>query len=318
MNQLDQLKQYSTVVVDSGDLEEIKQYQATDATTNPSIILNTLKNEKYSHFLDSSIQYAKANAITLEQQISVASLKVAVDIGKQLLSIVPGFVSTEVDARASFDTEQSIRIAEQIIEMYAKENVDTSRVLIKLAATWQGIKAAEILEQKGIKTNLTLIFSKAQAIAAAEAGAFLISPFVGRITDWYTKNNLLETGRDPGVESVKEIYTFFKAQNIPTIVMGASFRNTAQILSLAGCDRLTISPILLENLKQSHHPIVQILNPNLINKTESNHKMTESHFYWEHNGNEMAVAKLSEGIRGFAKDQIIMESLLLSKLNHSS
>ncbi|WP_093318157.1 transaldolase [Thorsellia anophelis] len=318
MNQLDQLKQFSTVVVDSGDLEEIKQYQATDATTNPSIILNTLKNEKYTHFLDSSIEYAKTHVKTLEQQIKLASLKVAVDIGKELLTIVPGFVSTEVDARASFDIEQSIRIAEQIIELYDKENVDTSRVLIKLAATWQGIKAAGILEQKGIKTNLTLIFSKAQAIAAADSGAFLISPFVGRITDWYTKNNLLESGRDPGVESVKEIYTLFKSQNIPTIVMGASFRNTAQILSLSGCDRLTISPALLEKLKQSHHPIVQILNSNFINKTKRNSKMIESDFYWEHNSSEMAVAKLSEGIRGFAKDQITMESLLLSKLNQSN
>lgn len=314
MNQLDQLKQYSTVVVDSGDLDQIKQFQATDATTNPSIILNTLRNKKYEYFLNNAITYAQSHTTSVNEQIKLASMKVAVDIGKQLLDIVPGYVSTEVDATVSYDVEQSIRIAEHIIALYEAENVDTSRVLIKLAATWQGIRAAEYLEKQGIKTNLTLIFSKAQAIAAADAGVFLISPFVGRITDWYTKNNLLEVGKDPGVESVKEIYHYFKAQNIPTIVMAASFRNTAQILSLSGCDRLTIAPPLLDKLTQSHHPIVQILNANLIKKENRDLPINESHFLWQHNANEMAVSKLAEGISGFARDQSIMESLIGSQL----
>ena len=280
MNQLHQLESFGTIVVaDTGDLEIIKKIKPQDATTNPSLILKTMR--------DSNLK-------------SIDPLEVSVEIGTKISKIITGYISTEVNPNKSFDTLATINEAHKIIQMYRDNNVDTNRILVKIASTWQGIKAAEILEKQGIKCNMTLIFSLVQARACAEAGATLISPFIGRITDWYKENDI-EFSQDPGVNKVVEIYEYLKKYNYPTIVMGASFRNTNQITSLAGCDRLTISPKLLEELQKSNE-IIKSKIPIKIVKYEKPTPISQSQFYLEMSSDIMATEKLNEGIHKFIQD----------------
>ncbi|EAV3184884.1 transaldolase [Salmonella enterica] len=316
MNQLDGIKQFTTVVADSGDIESIRHYQPQDATTNPSLLLKAAGLEQYGHLIEDAITWGKKHGGTQEQQVAAASDKLAVNFGAEILKSIPGRVSTEVDARLSFDKEKSIEKARHLVDLYQQQDVDKSRILIKLAATWEGIRAAEQLEKEGINCNLTLLFSFAQARACAEAGVYLISPFVGRIYDWYQARSPLEpyvVEEDPGVKSVRNIYDYFKQHRYETIVMGASFRRTEQILALTGCDRLTISPNLLKELKEKEEPVIRKLVPS----SQMFHRptpMTETEFRWEHNQDAMAVEKLSEGIRLFAVDQRKLEDLLAAKL----
>ncbi|EKS0038803.1 transaldolase [Salmonella enterica] len=316
MNQLDGIKQFTTVVADSGDIESIRHYQPQDATTNPSLLLKAAGLEQYGHLIEDAITWGKKHGGTQEQQVAAASDKLAVNFGSEILKSIPGRVSTEVDARLSFDKEKSIEKARHLVELYQQQDIDKSRILIKLAATWEGIRAAEQLEKEGINCNLTLLFSFAQARACAEAGVYLISPFVGRIYDWYQARSPLEpyvVEEDPGVKSVRNIYDYFKQHRYETIVMGASFRRTEQILALTGCDRLTISPNLLKELKEKEEPVIRKLVPS----SQMFHRptpMTEAEFRWEHNQDAMAVEKLSEGIRLFAVDQRKLEDLLAAKL----
>ncbi|EMG6375223.1 transaldolase [Salmonella enterica subsp. diarizonae serovar 11:k:z53] len=316
MNQLDGIKQFTTVVADSGDIESISHYQPQDATTNPSLLLKAAGLEQYGHLIEDAITWGKKHGGTQEQQVAAASDKLAVNFGAEILKSIPGRVSTEVDARLSFDKEKSIEKARHLVDLYQQQDIDKSRILIKLAATWEGIRAAEQLEKEGINCNLTLLFSFAQARACAEAGVYLISPFVGRIYDWYQARSPLEpyvVEEDPGVKSVRNIYDYFKQHRYETIVMGASFRRTEQILALTGCDRLTISPNLLKELKEKEEPVIRKLVPS----SQMFHRptpMTEAEFRWEHNQDAMAVEKLSEGIRLFAVDQRKLEDLLAAKL----
>ncbi|EIQ5098468.1 transaldolase [Salmonella enterica subsp. enterica serovar Anatum] len=316
MNQLDGIKQFTTVVADSGDIESIRHYQPQDATTNPSLLLKAAGLEQYGHLIEDAIAWEKKHGGTQEQQVAAASDKLAVNFGAEILKSIPGRVSTEVDARLSFDKEKSIEKARHLVDLYQQQGIDKSRILIKLAATWEGIRAAEQLEKEGINCNLTLLFSFAQARACAEAGVYLISPFVGRIYDWYQARSPLEpyvVEEDPGVKSVRNIYDYFKQHRYETIVMGASFRRTEQILALTGCDRLTISPNLLKELKEKEEPVIRKLVPS----SQMFHRptpMTEAEFRWEHNQDAMAVEKLSEGIRLFAVDQRKLEDLLAAKL----
>ncbi|MFM2479305.1 transaldolase [Celerinatantimonas sp. MCCC 1A17872] len=313
---LSQLKQYTTVVADTGDIDSIEQYQPEDATTNPSLVLKALQKPSGDELISQAAKWAVKKTNKAEEQVIEAGDWLAVHIGTQILKLVPGRVSTEVDARLSYNTEASVAKARKIIGMYEENGVGRERVLIKLASTWQGIKAAEILEKEGINCNLTLLFSFAQARACAEAGAFLISPFVGRILDWYKAKTGEEytAQTDPGVLSVTQIYNYYKKHGYKTVVMGASFRNIGEILALAGCDRLTISPNLLEQLNNSEDK----LERHLIDSFEvesAPEKMSESEFYWEHNQDPMAVDKLAEGIRNFAADQLRMEEMIRAKLN---
>ncbi|MBD8515298.1 transaldolase, partial [Photobacterium sp. CAU 1568] len=259
---LEQLRALTTVVADTGDIEAIKKYQPQDATTNPSLILKAAEIEQYAPLIDDAIAYAKAQSSDKAQQIEDAGDKLAVNIGKEILNVVPGRISTEVDARLSYDTDASVAKARKLIKMYNDAGISNDRILIKLASTWEGIRAAEILEKEGINCNLTLLFSFAQARACAEAGVFLISPFVGRIMDWYKakEGRDFEASEDPGVLSVTAIYNYYKALGYNTVVMGASFRNTGEILELAGCDRLTISPQLLQELSEAQGEVVQKLS----------------------------------------------------------
>ncbi|KJV50398.1 transaldolase [Pantoea sp. BL1] len=316
MNQLDALKQFTTVVADSGDIESIRHYHPEDATTNPSLILKASGLDAYKHLIDDAIDYAKKQGGSKETQIINASDKVAINLGMEILKSVPGRVSTEVDARLSFDRGMCVTKAEKLVRMYEENGIDRSRILIKLASTWEGIKAAEELEKNGIQCNLTLLFSFAQARACAEAGVFLISPFVGRIYDWYNSRKPLDpyvVDEDPGVKSVRRIYDYYKKHRYSTVIMGASFRKVEQIQALAGCDRLTISPNLLEELANSDAPLERKLEPS----TEGFHQpapLSEAEFRWEHNQDPMAVEKLSDGIRQFAIDQQKLEDVLASRL----
>ncbi|MGK3125807.1 transaldolase [Candidatus Pantoea formicae] len=316
MNQLDALKQFTTVVADSGDIESIRHYHPEDATTNPSLILKAAGLDAYKHLIDDAIDYAKKQGGSKETQIINASDKVAINLGMEILKSVPGRVSTEVDARLSFDRGMCVTKAEKLVRLYEEYGIDRSRILIKLASTWEGIKAAEELEKNGIKCNLTLLFSFAQARACAEAGVFLISPFVGRIYDWYNSRKPLDpyvVDEDPGVKSVRRIYDYYKKHRYSTVIMGASFRKVEQIQALAGCDRLTISPNLLEELANSDAPLERKLEPS----TEGFHQpapLSEAEFRWEHNQDPMAVEKLSDGIRQFAIDQQKLEDVLASRL----
>ncbi|WP_413493286.1 transaldolase [Shewanella baltica] len=314
-NTLEQLKLYTTIVADTGDIEAIKRYQPEDATTNPSLILKAAQIPEYESLIDNAIDWAKSQSADLAQQLDDASDKLAVNIGVEILKLVPGRISTEVDARLSFDKEQSIAKAHKLVGLYKEAGVDKSRILIKLASTWEGICAAKELEKEGINCNLTLLFSFAQARACAEAGAYLISPFVGRILDWYKK----DTGKDydavndPGVISVTEIYNYYKQHGFNTVVMGASFRNIGEIIELAGCDRLTIGPSLLEELANSQVDIT----PKLVAATSTvaaETPLTEAQFRWDFNQDPMAVDKLAEGIRNFAIDQGKLEVMLTAKL----
>ncbi|WP_028862395.1 transaldolase [Psychromonas aquimarina] len=315
-NQLVQLKKMSTVVADTGDVEAIAKFQPQDATTNPSLLLKAASLEQYQPLLLQACDWAKQQSNDLQLQTVDAADKLSVLIGLEILKIVPGRISTEVDARLSFDTQASIDKARKLMSLYKEAGIDNSRILIKLASTWEGIKAAEALEKEGINCNLTLLFSFAQARACAESGAYLISPFVGRILDWYKK----DTGRseypadeDPGVISVTNIYNYYKQQGYKTVVMGASFRSVEEVLALAGCDRLTISPDLMAALEQSDEPVEQKLNPAAA-AAEKSASLSESGFRWLMNEDAMATEKLAEGIRNFAVDQIKLEQQLADLL----
>ncbi len=316
MNQLDALKQFTTVVADSGDIESIRNYHPEDATTNPSLILKASALDAYKHLITDAIDYAKKQGGSKETQIINASDKVAINLGMEILKSIPGRVSTEVDARLSYDRGMCVTKAEKLIRMYEENGIDRSRVLIKLASTWEGIKAAEELEKNGIHCNLTLLFSFAQARACAEAGVFLVSPFVGRIYDWYNSREPLEpykVDEDPGVKSVRNIYKYYKEHRYHTIIMGASFRKTEQILALAGCDRLTIAPNLLKELQSSNQPLERKLTPS-VDAFNQPTPLTEAEFRWLHNQDPMAVDKLSDGIRQFAVDQQKLEDVLAARL----
>ncbi len=311
-SQLEQLKKMTTVVADTGDFEAIKVYQPQDATTNPSLLLKAMQIEKYQPLGAEAVAWAKGQGKDNAQTVKLAADKLSVLIGSKLMQQVPGLVSTEVDARLSFDTQATIEKAEQLIALYQEQDIDTSRVLIKIASTWEGIQAAKYLEEKGIRCNLTLLFSFAQARACAEVGAYLISPFVGRILDWY-KNDQPEQdfsgANDPGVQSVTSIYNYFKEHGYSTVVMGASFRNISEIQQLAGCDRLTISPALLEELANNNEPLTQVLHATNEVKAVPQ-ALSEQAFRWQMNEDAMATQKLAEGIRQFAVDQEKLEAML--------
>ncbi|KAF2155113.1 transaldolase [Myriangium duriaei CBS 260.36] len=318
---LDQLKSTGTVVVcDSGDFATIDKYKPQDATTNPSLILAASKKAEYHKLIDDAVAYGKQHGKNIDEQVDATLDNLLVQFGKEILKIIPGKVSTEVDARFSFDTDASVNKALHIIDLYKEQGIDKSRVLIKIASTWEGIKAAHILQSKhGINCNLTLLFSLPQAIAAAEAGAFLISPFVGRILDWYKAQNKKEYAKeeDPGVKSVQSIYNYYKKYNYKTIVMGASFRNVGEITELAGCDYLTIAPTLLEELYNSKDDVPKKLDASSASSLDiekKNYLNDESAFRFDFNEEPMAVHKLSEGISKFAADAVTLKGILKEKL----
>ena len=312
---LEQLKSMTTIVADTGDVEAIKTLKPVDATTNPSLLLKASTIPQYAPLIDDAIAYAKQQGGSKEQQIENAADKLAVSIGLEIAKHIPGRISTEVDARLSFDIDAMVAKGRKIIDLYKAAGVDKSRVLIKLASTWEGIKAGEQLEKEGINCNLTLLFGFGQARACAEAGVFLMSPFVGRILDWYkAKTGETYTAEtDPGVQSVRRIYAYYKEHDYKTVVMGASFRNIGEITSLAGCDRLTIAPALLEELGKTEGTLQRVLTDNGANK-QAPAKMTEKEFRFQLNEDAMATEKLSEGIRGFVVDQIKLEKALAEKL----
>ncbi|WP_088329912.1 transaldolase [Lacimicrobium sp. SS2-24] len=316
-NQLDELKKITTVVADTGDIDAIKKYQPVDATTNPSLLLKAADLPQYQALIDASVIWAKQQSSDPAQQLIDAGDMLAVSIGKEIVQIVPGRISTEVDARLSFDTEATIEKAHKLIGLYEQAGVSKDRILIKIASTWEGIRAAERLEKEGINCNLTLLFSFAQARACAEAGVYLISPFVGRILDWYKANTDKQDyapAEDPGVQSVTEIYRYYKDHGYSTVVMGASFRNIGEITELAGCDRLTISPQLLGELEASNEPLPVKLKDNGKVKTPEA-KLSESQFRWMMNEDAMATEKLAQGIRNFAADQVKLEAKLSGLLS---
>jgi len=305
-SKLEQLKQFTTVVADTGDLDAITRLKPVDATTNPSLLLKAAAIPGYAELLKQVKADAKGN-------VDLACDKFAVAVGSGILKVIPGRISTEVDARLSFDEPALLAKARKLIELYEAAGVGRDRVLIKLASTWEGIRAAEKLEKEGIQTNLTLLFSFAQAQACADAGVFLISPFVGRIYDWYKKSTGKEYvgAEDPGVQSVTRIYNYYKANGYNTVVMGASFRNIGQIEQLAGCDRLTISPELLQQLSDDQGNLPQVLKPG--NAGEPKQYLNESQFRWAMNEDAMGTEKLAEGIRQFARDQEKLEKLMAEK-----
>ena len=298
MNQLEQLKQFTKVVADTGDFQSIKQYTPRDATTNPSLILKAVQKPEYKPLLEKAVRdFPELSTGDVIDRVLVA-------FGMEILKIIPGRVSTEIDARLSFDTEATVAKGRELIALYEEAGAGRERVLIKIASTWEGIRAAEILQKEGIRCNMTLLFSLAQAIACAEAGAQLISPFVGRIYDWFKKANDLEyTGaEDPGVQSVKRIYNYYRKFGYTTEVMGASFRNTSQILELAGCDLLTISPELLQKLADSNEPVERKLTPGAGTVSIEKVAIDEKTFRFMMNEDAMATEKLAEGIRAFCAD----------------
>lgn len=314
-NQLDSLRELTVVVADTGDIDAIRQYKPEDATTNPSLILSAAALPQYAPLIDEAIAYGKQQSQDKAQQLVDAEDKLAVNIGLEILKLVPGRVSTEVDARLSYDTDATVAKARKLIALYEAAGINKNRILIKIASTWQGIRAAEILEKEGINCNLTLLFSEAQARACAEAGVYLISPFVGRILDWYKANTDKKEyapAEDPGVISVTKIYNYYKQYGYKTVVMGASFRNVGEIIELAGCDRLTIAPPLLKTLHETPDAVVRKLG--FQGEVQAKPQpLTEAEFYWQHNSDAMAVEKLAEGIRKFAVDQGKLEEMLLSK-----
>lgn len=313
MNQLQALKQLTCVVADSGDIDAIRQFTPEDATTNPSLILKAATLPIYRSLIDDALNWARTQGGNQQTQIINACDKLAVNIGVQLLKLVPGRVSTEVDARLSFDRGLCEAKARKLIWLYQQQGIDKSRILIKLAATWQGIRAAENLEKLGIQCNLTLLFSQAQARACAEAGVYLISPFVGRIYDWYQQHQPptdYQPDQDPGVVSVHNIYHYYKRHRYQTIIMGASFRLVEQVLALAGCDRLTISPPILGQLSQRTGDVPRKLIPDSTAENRPS-PLSEAEFYWQHHQDAMAVDKLAEGLRLFAIDQQKLEDMLM-------
>lgn len=318
MKKLEQLKKMTTIVADTGEFEEIKKYLPTDATTNPSLIFAASSKPEYQFLIEEAIQWGKKNSKNPKETKELVIDKVFVNFGLEILKIVPGRVSTEVDARLSFDIEGSITKARHLIALYEAAGIDRKRILIKLASTWEGIKAAEVLEKEGIHCNMTLMFSLAQAIGCANAGATLISPFVGRILDWYKKNEGKESyppAQDPGVLSVSEIYNYYKKHGFKTQIMGASFRNADEILELAGCDLLTIAPKLLEELQTAEGPVPRKLDPEAAKKLNIEKiSLDEKHFRWMLNESPMATDKLAEGIRNFAKDLGKLEKVIEQRL----
>ncbi|MET0935196.1 MAG: transaldolase [Luteibacter sp.] len=316
MNQLDALRQWTTVVADTGNFNDLAKFKPTDATTNPSLILKAVQNDAYRPLLDEVV--GKHKGKPLDEVID----RLLVRFGTEILSIIPGRVSTEVDARLSFDTAGTVARADRIVALYRAEGIEVEkRVLIKVASTWEGIQAAKALQEKGINTNLTLLFSFAQAVACGDAGVKLISPFVGRIYDWYKKSGGAKWdeaanagANDPGVKSVREIYNYYKQQGIATEVMGASFRNVGQIAALAGCDLLTISPDLLGELAASEAPLAHVLDADTARKTVAEKvSYDEASFRFAMNDDAMSTEKLAEGIRAFAADAIKLEKLMESK-----
>ena len=310
MNQLDQLKAMTDVVADTGDIGAIKQFAPMDATTNPSLILSAMELPDFAGLV-SQVRKDVPKALDSQSQKRWSTRALAIGIGASILEMIPGRVSTEVDARLSFDQQGTVDEAKRLIEGYAQLGISSDRILIKIASTWEGIQAAAALERAGIQCNLTLLFGRGQAMACADAGVFLISPFVGRILDWHqAKTGQTYSGLDdPGVQSVHWIYNYYKANGFNTVVMGASFRNKGEIEALAGCDRLTISPGLLAELSDDESALPRQLDPNAA-QSESSTLLDESTFRWLQNSDAMATEKLAEGIRKFAADQETLEARL--------
>lgn len=317
-SKLDQLKSMTVVVADTGDMAAIEAFKPVDCTTNPTLILKAAEMEAYKGFVDEAVQWAAKQGGSREARISAACDRLAVTFGAELTKRVPGRVSTEVDADLSFDTAKSVAKGRAIIADYASRGIGRERILIKLASTWEGIRAAEILQKDGIDCNLTLLFNLAQAVACAKAGAFLISPFVGRILDWYKKSTGQEytAETDPGVVSVRSIYAYYKAHGHSTIVMGASFRNTGEIEALAGCDRLTIAPALLDQLAKDTGTLARVLDPAKAAAATKPPALAvdEASFRWALNEDAMATEKLAEGIRGFAADLGKLKAMIGTKI----
>ncbi|KVL23530.1 transaldolase [Burkholderia ubonensis] len=309
---LDQLKQYTTVVADTGDFQQLAQYQPRDATTNPSLILKAVQKDAYKPILEKTVRDHR------NESTDFIIDRLLIAFGTEILKLIPGRVSTEVDARLSFDAKRSVNKAHELIKLYEAAGIGRERILIKLASTWEGVRAAEVLQKEGIKCNMTLLFSLVQAAACAEAGAQLISPFVGRIYDWYKKQAGAEWdeaknggANDPGVQSVRRIYTYYKTFDYHTEVMGASFRTTSQIVELAGCDLLTISPDLLQKLQDSNETVTRKLSPDaLTDAPAARVAIDEASFRFQLNDDAMATEKLAEGIRTFAADAVKLEKLI--------
>jgi len=320
-DKLTQLKEMTVVVADTGDIDSIRQYQPEDATTNPSLIFAAAQMEQYSHLVDEAVNFGTQSKSTGQELLDTILDRLAINFGKEILKIVPGRISTEVDARLSFDKENTIQRARKLIEMYGQAGIERNRILIKIASTWEGIKAAEILEQEGINCNLTLLFGFSQAVACAEAKVFLISPFVGRILDWYKKNEGKEfpAEEDPGVLSVTNIYRYYKKFDYQTIIMGASFRNKGEIEQLAGCDRLTIGPNFLDELSKDHTPLAQKLYADMSQSDEIDQlHLDEKTFRFMLNEDPMATEKLAEGIRNFSNDLIKLENFIKKRIADQS
>ncbi|KAM9999260.1 hypothetical protein ACTFIZ_002835 [Dictyostelium cf. discoideum] len=313
-NALEELKKYTTVVADTADFDVLSKYGSQDSTTNPSLVFQAASDPKYKSLIDDAIKYVNAKSgLSEKEKLSLAIDKLFVNFGVEILKIVPGRVSTEVDARLSYDIEANVKKGRELIALYKEAGIDKERVLIKLASTWEGIEAAKILEKEGIHCNLTLLFSLIQAAACAEAQVTLISPFVGRITDFYKSKQGVagfEASKDPGVISVQQIYAYFKKHGYKTSVMGASFRNKEQTIELAGCDLLTISPNLLEELKNADASLVtkKLDSTKLPSDVPNKLDVSHSNFLWELNDNEMAYFKTGEGIRKFAEDLVKLEN----------
>ncbi len=317
LNQLDQLRKFTKVVADTADFESIKEFKPQDATTNPSLVYAATQKPQYAHVVEEVLADRKKSGLSGHDQIEDICDHLLVQFGCDILEIVPGRVSTETDARLSFDVEGSINKAQRLIQLYEERKIARERVLIKIASTWEGLNAAEQLQKEGIRCNLTLMFSLPQAVRAAEAKAQLISPFVGRIYDWYKKENKRDYAgpEDPGVQSVNEIYTYYKKFDIATEVMGASFRNVGQIRELAGCDALTISPELMKELSESTEPLERKLDPEKAKSTKIDKlEFDEKKFRWLLNENAMATEKTAEGIRKFAADVVKLEKFVAGKL----
>ncbi len=312
-SKLEQLKAMTDVVADTGDIEAIRQFQPLDATTNPSLLLKAAALPHYSELVQRARRWGLAQGGSSEEQLANSCDRFAVDIGREILELIPGRISTEVDARLSFDTAGTVARAHKLIAMYEADGVGRDRILIKIASTWEGIRAARQLEQEGINCNLTLLFGFDQAAACADAGVFLISPFVGRILDWYRSNTdkvIDSAEQDPGVQSVSRIYNYYKQHGYETVVMGASFRNTGEIEALAGCDRLTISPALLAELADDQAPLPRRLTPQGARSDTPRQAPDEAGFRLALNSDAMATEKLAEGIRNFITDQIKLEQLI--------
>ena len=318
ISQLESLKKFSSVVADTGDIDSIQKFSPDDCTTNPSLIFKAVQSNKYKKLFDEVLANSKSRKFNqLNDQVDYIADQLAIAFGIELTKIVPGYVSTEVDSDLSFSTEATVEKAKQIINSYEQSGVPRNRILIKIAGTWEGIQAVKKLEAEGISCNCTLIFSLTQAVACAEAGAFLISPFVGRILDWFKANSSKEydATNDPGVESVEKIYNYFKKYNYSTIVMAASFRNKEEIINLAGCDKLTISPSLLEELNKSEGDLDQKLSQNQSSQIDIDRiNVNESSFRWHLNENQMASFKLAEGIRLFNKDLLKLKENIREQL----